>query len=428
MNTLQTTLDKDWGVNLSFGCPYFGPNSSEHYLATWSNSSLGYQVELMSHYCINGSAVHLDLHKWNELCFPTIKEESTTGRKLAGVWALCSMLVGIFGNSLTLIAIPYAKWRRRHEIHNNFWTNHIWVLHLALVELMCCILTLPVLFVFPYLGIRYIQAPGMDTALRILFIMGHQMVYIDWLLLSIIVMTSAIKLKNPEGWDNFCENKIYVALFLIMPWIVSISYILPHFIQPSLDFGYHCLFGYPTYIPTGKAPLEFLTANKWILDVLPSALLFFIPVGIIVISYVVIWRHIKQVRGKILGIATVRRSIFESAVGGGMSPIEIKFIWTVLIVCIFYVIASAPLAFAKMFRELRTPTSMLVAISLMLGQYSVNFFIYSYNCKQYRLAYWDAILLVCPCLSKYRDKWESIGRSTGTSVPNLRRTIKKESK
>jgi hypothetical protein len=337
------------------------------------------------------------------------------------------MLVGIFGNLLTLIAIPYAKWRRRHEIHLNFWTNHIWVLHLALVELMCCILTLPVLFVFPFLGIRYVQVPGMDTAFRILFIIGHQMVYIDWLLLSIIVMTSVIKLRNPKGWDNFCENKIYVAGFLIMPWIVSMFYILPHFIQPSLDFGYHCLFGYPTYIPTGKPPLEFLTANKWMIDVLAAVLLFFLPVSIIIISYVVIWRHIRSVRGNVRGMATVRRSLFESAGGVGMSQIEIKFIWTVLVVCIFYLIASSPLAFAKMFRELRTPTSMLVAISLMLGQYSINFFIYSYHCKQYRLEYWDVILLVCPCLSKFKDKWESTMHSIGTSIPTVRKTTKNDS-
>ena len=148
--------------------------------------------------------------------------------------------------------------------------------------------------------------------------------------------------------------------------------------------------------------------------------------AIIIISYAVIWRHIKSVRGNVRGIANVRTSIFKSGLGGVLSKIEIRFIWTVLVVCVFYIIASAPLAFAKMFRELRTPTSMLVIISLMLGQYCVNFFIYSYHCKQYRLAYLDIIVLICPCLSEFIEKWQAITKSIGTSIPTIRKTTNKD--
>jgi hypothetical protein len=423
MNLCATLFEKDWGINPSLGCPYCGPNSSYLYSAIWRNSSLGSQIELMSRYCVDGSAADLDLDKWNELCFPAFKEESTVGRNLAGVWALFTMILGIFGNLLTLIAIPYARWKRRHEFHQNFRTTHIWVLHLALVELMFCIMSLPVVVVFPYLGIRFLQISGMDTVIRLAFITGNQMIQLDWLLLSIIVLTSAIKLKYPEKWDNFCENKAYVAMFLIFPWIISLFYILPYLVQPSLDFGYHCLFGHPSFIPTGKAPLPFLAENKWIQDELPAAVSFFLPVGIITISYLVIWRHIKKVRGDLHGVANVRKS----GLGGVLSQIEIRFIWTVFIVCIFYVIASAPLAFSKMIRELRTPTFMLVVISLMLAQYSANFFIYSYNCKQYRLAYWDVLLLVFPCLSKTRDRWEGPMNASGTNTPTAITKITKNS-
>ena len=419
INPLARTFENDsndWGNDPSLGCPYAGnniPNDSNHFTETWKDSLLGRQVELMSHYCVNGSAAHLSLEEWNKLCFPTHNDAGGAGRVLAGVWALFNMIIGSFGNALTLVAIPYAKWKRRYEFHQNFYTTHIWVLHLAFCELIWCLFPLPVLFVVPYLGFRYAQGPGMDTAARAFFVIGHQTVYIDWLLLSIIVMTRAINLKYPHKWKVFCDNKIYVILSLIFPWVVSTFYILPHVIQPSLDFGYHCLFGYSTYLPTGEAPSPFLVENKWIVDLLPGIVAFFLPSGIIIISYILIWRHIKRIKGKQREIANVKMDA-----DGTLSEIEIKFIWTVFIVCLCYVVAAGPLAFAKMFRELRTPTSMLFIISFMLCQYSLNFFIYAYRSKQYADAYWDVLILVFPCLPNLRDRWEKRGEKTTDPDPS----------
>ena len=393
------TRTEGWGHNPALGCPYFGPTSSEHYTATWTNSSLGHQVMLMSHYCVNGSASSLESDEWYKLCFPTHKDAGGIGRTLAGVWALVTMIVGIFGNLLTLIAIPYAKWNRRYDIHKNFYTTHIWILHLALCELIWCIFPLPVLFVVPYLGYRYAQAPGMDTALRAFFIIGHQTVYIDWLLLTIIVMTRAIYVMFPMQWRNFCKNKIYVSILLLSPWIISTFYIMPHLIQPSLDFGYHCLFGYSTYIPTGEAPLQFLVDNKWVVDLLPGIIAFFLPCGVIIISFTLIGKRLLENRR--------RKDTVSHEDCGHLTAMEMKFIWTVLIVCLCYVVVAGPLAFAKMFRELRTPTSMLVIISLMLCQYVVNFLIYAYRCSQYADAYWDTIIIVLPCAAKLRSKWRT---------------------
>ena len=94
----------------SFGCPYWGLNRlNQIVVEVWKNQSLGSQVELMSHYCINGSASHLTLEAWNKLCFPTYQEANSIGHRIAGLWGLLVMIIGILGNLLTLIAIPYAK-------------------------------------------------------------------------------------------------------------------------------------------------------------------------------------------------------------------------------------------------------------------------------------------------------------------------------
>ena len=399
------------GHQSSFGCPYLGPdNISQTLTSTWKNSSVGRQVEIMSHYCVNGSASHLGHDDWIKVCFPTYHQQNDLGHKIAGIWGLLVTIIGIIGNSLTLFAVPYAKWKRRHDFHVQFYTTHIWVLHLALAELIWCLIPLPVLFVIPYLGFRYLQAPGMDVVVKACFVIGHQTVYTDWLLLAFIVMTRAIHIKYPKEWKQFCENKIYVTILLLLPWVISTFYILPHVIQPSLDFGYHCLYGYSTYIPTGEEPEPFLVENKWILDLLPGIVAFFLPLIMIIASFVVIWRCIKKVKTRRQSMTTVQR---ES--DGGLTEMEIKFIMTFFFVCLFYVGAAVPLAVAKMFRELRTPASMLVIVSVMFSQYVVNFILYAFRCKQYRAAYWDIIVLMCPKLSDIGNDSNQISTSRRTS-------------
>ena len=93
-------------------CPYSGPNSNDHWGLIWSNSSCGYEVELLSHICLNGSLSYLGREKWNERCFPNYGE-NLVWRRLAGVWSLFNFFVGLLGNLLTLVAVPYATWKRR---------------------------------------------------------------------------------------------------------------------------------------------------------------------------------------------------------------------------------------------------------------------------------------------------------------------------
>ena len=322
-NRFQTSQDNDTIQNYSsFGCPFLGAeNLSQTLGSTWKNSSLGKQVNIMSQFCVNGSASDLNEEDWIRICFPTYHVQNDVGHKIAGVWGLLVMIIGIVGNLLTLIAVPYAKWKRRHDFHLQFWTTHIWVLHLALAELIWCVIPLPVLFVIPYLGGRYAQGPGMDVFVKACFIIGHQCVYTDWLLLAFIVMTRALHVKFPRKWKLFCDNRLYVTMLLLLPWIISTFYILPHAIQPSLDFGYHCLYGYSTYIPTGEASLPFLADNKWILDLLPGVVAFFLPLTMIIVSFIVIWRCMKVVKTRRQSMSTIQH---ESE--GALTEMEMNFI------------------------------------------------------------------------------------------------------
>ena len=132
----------------------------------------------------------------------------------------------------------------------------------------------------------------------------------------------------------------------------------------------------------------------------------------IIVSFVVIWRCMKVVKTRQQSMSTIQH---ESE--GHLSEMEMKFIMTFFLVCLLYVGAAVPLAIAKMFRELRTPASMLVIVSVMFSQYIINFFLYAFRCPQYRSAYWDILVLICPKLSTL-GKGSNI---TSTSTVSTRR-------
>ena len=119
------------------------------------------------------------------------------------------------------------------------------------------------------------------------------------------------------------------------------------------------------------------------------------------------------------GMTTIQR---ES--DGQLTEIEIKLIMTFFLVCLFYVGAAVPLAVAKMFRELRTPASMLVIISVMFSQYIINFLLYAFRCKQYRSAYWDVLVLMCPKLSEIgKDQNETLTTNVSSRYSRSQKKI-----
>ena len=382
--------------NLS--CPYFEPNNSDHFEQIWESNLYGYEVKLLSHLCLNGTLSEIGLDEWNKRCFPTHMENKGL-RMSTGIWSLFNFVVGFLGNLLTLMAIPYAKWKHRYDFHKTFWTTDIWILNLALCDLIFSIFCAPQYFI-PYLGFRYPQGYGWDTICKVSFILTKLTYTNDWLLLSIIAITRAIKVKKPFKWRDFCDKKICVYVCLVSPWLFQVINMLPVFLQPSTDFGYNCLMGKCDFIPTGEHPLPVFERHPWIVEKLPFLTTFLIPCALITVSYLVIWRHIRNTQKNKYKYSSVK--VDENA-NGKLSKREVKFIWTIFIICICFLACSAPVAIVADVLGITNGNPFLVVISIMWCQYGINFFIYACRSKQYRAAYWDLLVLICPCLIKYRE-------------------------
>ena len=79
---------------------------------------------------------------------------------------------------------------------------------------------------------------------------------------------------------------------------------------------------------------------------------------------------------------------------------DVKFIWTVFIICLCYLLCALPgIVLVDVF-GLRDGTTFMVSLCLLWIQFSLNNFIYAYRSEKYRSAYWDLIVLIFPFVKK----------------------------
>ena len=67
-------------------------------------------IGILSTLCVNGSFRE-------DVCVP--EDEKRQWRMALGAWAIVIVLIGIFGNTFTLLAVPYAARRQRYSISNH---------------------------------------------------------------------------------------------------------------------------------------------------------------------------------------------------------------------------------------------------------------------------------------------------------------------
>ena len=398
----QTTFPDYWknGTFENLQCLYYGVGNGSNFQHVWENQMYGYEVELLSHVCVNGSFSHLSQKEWNKRCFPNHIENLVLSR-ITGLWSLFNFLAGSISNLLTLVAIPYAYYKRRHDFHNSFWTTDIWILHLALCELMYCIFFHPHFFV-PSLGYRYLPGIG-SWFCMISFTMTILTYTNDWLLVATVAMTRAIALKKPMEWKNFCENKVYVFLVMLSTWMFQVLLMLPIFLQPSIGIGYNCLLGKCNYIPTGQDSLNVLAnyVGQPVFIGIPFLTAFLTPVFITTISYLVIWLHIRKIKK---GVAEVKAPE-DSKIGvPRLTNMEMRFIRTVFYICLCYFLCAIPGILFIDILDMKDPITFLVALSFVWIQFTLNIFIYAYRSEKYRNAYRDVLALMLPCISTLKQK------------------------
>ena len=133
----------------------------------------------------------------------------------------------------------------RHGLHENWNTITIFILHLAVCDLLYCSVILP-FYAHVYLGNEWKFGGNwcvMSSILAFLFS------YADWMALSLIALSRALSLYGPSFfYDHWTINKSRAAMVFV--WVLVVAIMMPSFLEVnSRDlYNWNCVFTMQTVI------------------------------------------------------------------------------------------------------------------------------------------------------------------------------------
>ena len=319
-------------------------------------------------------------------CIRNNDEIKSKIRTLTGLWGPLITICGIFGNLLTLLAVPYAARHKRYELHRNFRTTTIFVLHLAFVDLCCCVIYGPI-FVSTYFSKRW---PLGFSFCKMVCPITIFISIVDWLSLSFIALSRCINLTRPLFWSNFCDKNLNIVLTIGSIWILSGLYLVPYFIEPGVRFGWNCKNGQCCIIKDSSLPsLKYHTSITLL-----------VPILVVVCSYAVIFGHVKQTSKDIRRDQDLGSKRFYNR--------ELKMTWSILLIFFCYIVCTTPITTLIVLRQ-EDSNYWIIANAFYLLLFILNFWMYSYQNEQYQKAFDDYVkmlkhLLLNGSLKDYRSR------------------------
>ena len=135
---------------------------------------------------------------------------------------------------------------------DEYWhTSIVFILNLAALELIFCVVCMPTyIFIFtksfwPH-NLFYCKFSAISTFL---------IVHTNWFSIGLIAVTRCVALTRKRVWKSFCSRRRNIVIICIFPWVWSLLINLPQYIDPSVEFGFHCQLGKCDLVPTGVTPL-----------------------------------------------------------------------------------------------------------------------------------------------------------------------------
>ena len=165
--------------------------------------------------CVNGSdTTKLDCYPDDNPMFLTF---------ISGIWCIINSIFGIFGNSLTLISIPYAAKRKSFGLHRNWNTMNLFILNLAFVDLLYCLINLPT---YAVQRLRR-EFPFGLTLSHIFPAYTNMNAFASWMSTGLVAMSRCLSICFPNAWKRFCSRTWVVYSIFVGVWIYVVVILMP---------------------------------------------------------------------------------------------------------------------------------------------------------------------------------------------------------
>ena len=120
----------------------------------------------------------------------------------------------------------YSSFTIRHGLHENWYTITIFILHLAVCDLLYCGINLP-FYVHVYMGYEWTFGEGWCVASIILaFLFSNA----DWMALALIAFNRALSVFHPKFLQDHC-TKAKSMMVIIFSWILVLLILSPAFFE-----------------------------------------------------------------------------------------------------------------------------------------------------------------------------------------------------
>ncbi|KAK7028037.1 hypothetical protein SK128_006392 [Halocaridina rubra] len=367
--------------------------------------------------------------------------------------AICAFviaIIGTFGNLLTIIALPMTKKMRT--------TATAFVVNLAVVELLFCVLILPMS------GAQYVYLQKNSISLLnnndcIFFtVTRYTLTQVELQTILAIALTRALAVAFPSTY-NFLNKSTVIGSYISFIWIYSFLLKLPTALGYLGSYGFNpCTM--ECDMVSGDAQARFIMV---IVDAI-------IPVVAIVVLYIFVFIMVKrssnrvarasvrstnkvvppststastssepgedQRKGSSSSFKSLKKMISDSSLRARLTHQtstvsqrlctnrrDMRVARTIFIIFLFVIICGVPVMLAHIFdRNVKYPVQFLVVHILYWLQYCLNVAVYVLMNRQYRDAYIDCLARVFPQFKRHHGRrffWEkaSISSKPAQHVP-----------
>ena len=313
--------------------------------------------------CDNGNGTIELVHLCTNLCFPDTKYEcvkyidSNTQyfRYAIGSFLALISVIGIFGNVMTLLSIPFCIKKEKFGFEKNIETT-IFILNLCFIDITYCLLPQSLSFFCNASFFKFSSCQAM-------YVMANILGYTEAVAMSLVAISRCLEITKNTVWMKLSEYKSFLYSLAVGTWVVGVlGFSIQIQFDYSSDIGWDCELGVCGHIPWK------LTSKFYLVSIcfLTSS---------IALSYMVMWKKVRK-SGKVLTRSGSTTLDLEER--------QRSLTRMILILVFSYIVCNIPmhLNYINSFHR----NFYYVSIVLYSAQYAINFIIYHLSSSQYRKA------------------------------------------
>ena len=314
-----------------------------------------------------------------------------------GILPLIIFAVGVFANLMTLVSTFYAKTKRKYGFLENWNTATIYIQNLAFIDLLyCLILLIKVIYdIIMHLehyakDARDKHQPYKEDAM-FCKIFVHLQIFLgtcDKWAIVVIAITRAVAITNNRVWENICDKRRNVVIFVLFPWIWSLGF---RFLGSNEMFSRNTNTGLCMPEETSRIVLF-----RFMLH-------FPVETIIITFSYLYILCYVK---GNTQASKETDTVFFDEN-AKSIRKRNMRLVKTMALIAFSSIFLSLPYFVVVILYEMDKISTEafslwgLIAYNILIVQYSNNLFIYVWRKDENMWAIMDVIALIFPkCITK----------------------------